>query len=115
MNRIETARGNLRIGDLEKSTGLGARQLERKFSRNLGVSPKVFARIVRFKSLAAAAAGPHAPEWVTLAGDFGFADQPHLAREFKAFSGLTPANYLVETNGLPPDVGFLQDAPTAPG
>jgi AraC-like DNA-binding protein len=50
---------------------------------------------------------------VTLAGDFGFADQPHLVREFKAFSGLTPADYLKATNGPPRDVGFLQDTPAA--
>jgi AraC-like DNA-binding protein len=48
-----------------------------------------------------AAGNPDPPDWVTLAGDFGFADQPHLAREFKAFSGLTPTDYLDATNNSP--------------
>ena len=113
--RIEAAHGELRIGDLEKSTGLSARQLERKFARHLGISPKTFARVVRFKGVAAAAANPDPPDWVTLAGDFGFADQSHLVREFKAFSGLTPAAYR-DANGKPcQDVGFLQDARSALG
>jgi AraC-like DNA-binding protein len=96
VTRIEAARGGLRIRDLERSTGLSARQLERKFARHLGISPKSFARVVRFKAVAgaAAAANPDPPDWVRLAGDFGFADQPHLVREFKAFSGLTPVDYL---------------------
>jgi AraC-like DNA-binding protein len=91
--RIEAARGSLRIGDLERSTGLSARQLERKFTRHLGISPKTFARVVRFKSVVAAAGRPDPPDWVRLAGDFGYADQPHLVREFKIFSGLTPVDY----------------------
>jgi len=97
VTRIEAARGDLRISNLEKSTGLSARQLERKFARHLGISPKTFARVVRFKSVMAAAAHPDPPDWVTLAGDSGFADQPHLVREFKAFSGLTPADYFGAT------------------
>jgi AraC-like DNA-binding protein len=110
--RIEAARGGLRIGDLERRTGLSGRQLERKFARYLGVSPKIFARVVRFKGVVAAAARPGQPDWARLAGDFGFADQPHLVREFKAFSGLTPEAYVKLINDLPRDVGFLQDAPT---
>jgi hypothetical protein len=64
---------------------------------------------------AAAAANPGPADWVRLAGDFGFADQPHLVREFKAFSGLTPVNYLNALNDPSQDVGFLQDAVDASG
>ena len=101
VTRIESVRGGFRIGDLEKSTGLSTRQIERKFARDLGISPKIFARVIRFRRVVAAVANRASPHWATLAVDFGFADQPHLAREFKAFSGLTPADYLDTTNGLP--------------
>ena len=113
VTRIEAARGGLRMGDLERSTGLSARQLERKFARNLGISPKTFARVVRFKSVVAAADRPDPPDWVRLAGDCGYADQPHLVREFKAFSGLTPTDYREAASTPPHDVGFLQDTRTA--
>jgi AraC-like DNA-binding protein len=98
VTRIEEARGSARIDDLENSTGLSGRQLERKFARALGVSPKTFARIVRFKAVAAAVASSDPPTWVQLANDFEFADQPHLAREFKAFSGLRPTDYARAAN-----------------
>ena len=107
--RIEEARGSLRIGELEKSTGLSARQLERKFAAQLGISPKAFARVVRFKGVAAAAAKTNAPDWATLAYDFGFADQAHLAREFKAYSGQTPTDFWGSIGDRAGDVGFLQD------
>jgi AraC-like DNA-binding protein len=95
VGKLEAARGGLRIDDLQKSTGLSTRQLERKFRRHVGISPKAFARVVRFKGAAAAAlANPETPDWVALAGEFGFADQAHLVREFKTFSDLTPTFYM---------------------
>lgn len=100
VTRIEAVRGGLRIGDLEKSTGLSTRQLERRFARHLGIFPKTISRVIRFRGVAAAA-HPDPPDWVTLAGDFGFADQPHLVREFKTFSGLTPTDYLSGINPPP--------------
>lgn len=106
--RIEAARGELRIGELQKSTGLSSRQLERKFASHVGISPKMFARVARFKAAAAAATKSKRMDWATLACDFGFADQPHLAREFKALSGLTPWEYL-EESPFRRNVGNLQD------
>jgi AraC-like DNA-binding protein len=93
--RIEASRGALRIAELERSTGVSGRHIERKFARHLGISPKTFARVVRFKNVAALAANPVPLDWVGVAGDLGFADQPHLVREIKAFSGLTPTEFMV--------------------
>ena len=93
MARIEAAGGALGLRELEASTGLSARQVERKFARHLGVGPKAFARIIRFKAVERAAAGPGRQDWARLAADLGFADQSHLVREFRAFSGLTPTEY----------------------
>lgn len=109
--RMEASRGALRIAALESSTGLSARQLERKFARHLGVSLKAFARIVRFKGVVAAAeAGRGPPDWARLAQDFGFADQSHLVREFKALSGLSPTRFMENPEEPAAHVGFLQDA-----
>jgi AraC-like DNA-binding protein len=94
VTRIETSRGNLRIGALETSTGLSTRQLERKFARCVGISPKTFARVVRFKAVLEAATSTDQPDWVRLAVDFGFSDQPHLVREIKALAGVTTASFV---------------------
>jgi len=108
VKRIETANGALRIADLERSSGLTSRQIERKFARCLGISPKMFSRIIRFKRVAAAA-GPRARDWAGLAAAFGFADQPHLVREFKAFSGSTPVEHFAEAHETARHVEFIQD------
>lgn len=93
VTRIERAAGTLRIASLTADTGVGARQLERKFARFVGVAPKTFARITRFKSVIAAGAAGGADDWAQRAAACGFADQAHLVREFKSLSGLTPGNY----------------------
>lgn len=115
VERIQATRGELRLTEIERSTGLTLRQIERKFSRQLGISPKLFARVVRFGAVMDAAEGSPAPDWGRIAAEFGFADQPHLVREFKAFAGLTPTSYHAETQVARADVGFLQDAAFATG
>lgn len=113
VERMEKEGGELRINNLERSTGLGGRQIERKFARLVGISPKTFARVVRFKRVISAMTDATSPRLAALAADLGFADQPHLSREFKTFSGLTPANYLASSRQPRTNVGNLQD-PMAP-
>ncbi|WP_250003962.1 helix-turn-helix domain-containing protein [Actinoplanes sp. M2I2] len=68
--------------------GVTRRRLERGFRRHLGMSPATVARIARFQRvvgrLGAGAALSDA------AADSGYADHPHLARETRAMTGLTP-------------------------
>lgn len=93
VSRLEASSGLLRIGELERSTGLSARQLERKFAAHVGVGPKVFARIVRLKQVLARVDGRPRSDWATVAQETGHADQAHLIREFKALMGCTPTEY----------------------
>jgi AraC-like DNA-binding protein len=109
--RLEAARGALPIARLDASTGLSGRQIERKFARHVGLTPKTFARVVRFRSLLSAAWTAGARDWAGLAADAGYADQPHLVREFRSFAGLSPTAYFGERDE---DVGFVQDGPPAP-
>ncbi|HEX4737253.1 MAG TPA: helix-turn-helix domain-containing protein [Allosphingosinicella sp.] len=106
--RLEATRGALPIARLEASTGLSGRQIERKFARHVGLSPKTFARVIRFRSLLSAAWAPGPRDWAGLAVDAGYADQPHLVREFRSLAGLSPTAYFAARED---DVGFVQDGP----
>lgn len=100
VERIEASGGRLRMAVLERATATNARQIERRFVAHVGLSAKRFSRVVRFKRAMSALRRGRA-DWAGLAVDCGYADQPHLVREFKEFSGLTP-------DAL---VGNLQDGP----
>ncbi len=107
--RIEGTEGRLRIGELQASTGFSSRQLERKFAQQVGVPPKALARIARFKAALSALERPARPGWADVAAAAGFADQAHLAREFRTLSGVTPTAYAAELAAGSGDVGFVQD------
>jgi AraC-like DNA-binding protein len=84
-------RGDLRIADLSLEVDLGRRQLERAFQDLVGVTPKAFARIVRFRAVVSELRRiGRAPRWADLAATFGYFDQAHLDREFQSLAGLTP-------------------------
>ena len=68
------------------------RRLERAFNEQIGLSPKLFARIIRFQSLLASADKDNS---VLLDHVFaaGYYDQSHMIRDFRTFAGVTPMEY----------------------
>ena len=95
-----TAREAMRVDSLVDLTGLGARQLERRFRETVGFGPKTLCRLVRFQRIVrAVGAGPDA-HWARLAAGSGYADQSHMAREFREFAGTTLSNYVQELHPL---------------
>jgi AraC-like DNA-binding protein len=86
---------NASLRHLTHRVGLSERQLRRRFRAHIGMGIKQYARIVRFGHFLDAARDHKRRMGVTLDGvdmalDHGFADQAHLIREVRAFSGLTP-------------------------
>lgn len=76
--------------------GMSERHLRRVFHETIGVNPKVYAQLVRFRrALAAARAAKH-PNWASIACSAGYYDQAHLIAEFRAISGVTPRALLDE-------------------
>lgn len=72
---------------------LGYKQFQRIFSEYVGTNPKDFGRVVRFqRALDVKHRRPGTP-LAQLAAEAGYYDQSHLIREFRAFSGYTPAHY----------------------
>jgi AraC-like DNA-binding protein len=107
------ARGGIGVRDAAAALGVGERRLQRAFDRSVGLSPKVLARVLRFRHavrrLDQAATGP--VSWAGLAALAGYADQAHFIRDFRALAGLTPAAYLRERRA----VGFFQYGETGAG
>ena len=103
---IRARRGQVTVQWLARQVNLSISQLERSFTRHVGVGPKLLARQARVCALAAEAARPANPGWALLAADYGYADQAHLAREFRELTGLTPST-LARVGS---DADILQDA-----
>jgi AraC-like DNA-binding protein len=93
VRRIVAAGGSLGITRLAPALGVTRQHLARRFADLVGVSPKIFARVVRVRRVIAAAratAAGEAPNWSALALDAGYYDQAHLVDEFRELTGLAP-------------------------
>jgi AraC-like DNA-binding protein len=103
VRRITAAGGSLGITRLAPALGVTRQHLARRFADLVGVSPKVFARIVRMRRLIEAArATPDGddPNWAALAVAGGYYDQAHLVDEFRVLTGLTPTAWWRTRAGL---------------
>jgi AraC-like DNA-binding protein len=74
--------------------GLSQRRFTQLFCDQVGLTPKVFCRVRRFQRVLNSIQGLREAEWVQVALDGGYYDQPHFNHDFRAFSGLTPEQYL---------------------
>ncbi|WP_209332064.1 helix-turn-helix domain-containing protein [Lunatimonas salinarum] len=88
-----------RKGDLAlDAKGCGVRVSKRTFQihfkQQVGISPKLFCRIVRFNALIDAMHAAEKFDLLELVVAHGYTDGSHLHKDFKDFSGLTPRQYL---------------------
>jgi AraC-like DNA-binding protein len=83
-----------RIGDACRELGMSPRRFGTLFREHVGMSPKRYARLQRFRAVVDSAQIGRSIEWSRVAADCGFYDQPHLVREFRDFSGMTPSAYV---------------------
>lgn len=88
---IVRSRGEMTVADLAAGVRLSERQLERRFGKAVGLTPKRFARIRRMRSALAHLLAPASRSWSAVAAELGYADQAHLARDAMNLSGLTPS------------------------
>lgn len=82
--------GRITVVDLAWHVNVCVRELERSFVRELGVTPKRFARVARFQSALDARVRCPERSWLEIAVNAGYHDQMHLVHEFATFCGLPP-------------------------
>ena len=108
---LAVLRQGARVDEAVRASGLSHRHLVAKFREATGLAPKQHARILRLQAALARLGTPGAPA-AELALDTGYADQAHFSRDFRAFAGMTPTDWLRAAPAQPNHVRvrFLQDA-----
>lgn len=101
-HHIFQVKGILRIDQLATQAGLSPRQFERRFVDEIGVPPKLFARITRFQRALDAKRSSPDRSWLNLAHEFGYFDQMHMIRDFRILGGATPGEVFREGGDLQP-------------
>ncbi len=90
LGRIEASGGTVDVGSLARELGHSRKHVIALFRDQVGVPPKLFARLVRFGRIMDRARRAGSEDWAELAAAHGYYDQAHLARDVRRFSGLTP-------------------------
>ncbi|MPY78620.1 MAG: helix-turn-helix domain-containing protein [Actinophytocola sp.] len=99
--------GTMRVGAVATHVGWGRRHLSERFRAATGLTPKQAARIARFESVRALLTGPRWSSLADVAVRCGYADQAHLAREWRALAGCSIGTWLRE------ELPFVQDGDLA--
>jgi AraC-like DNA-binding protein len=86
----------LSIAAIAKTCGVSGRRLHELFLREVGLSPKRLARILRFRRALQMLAGAAHGDLRDVALSCGYYDQPHLYRDFRALAHLTPIEYMAK-------------------
>ena len=80
--------GRSTIGEIAREVGWSHKHLITKFKQQIGVAPRLAARLLRLSRV-----WRHITDgqgWARIAAESGYADQSHLVREFRQFTGTTP-------------------------
>lgn len=107
---IMQSEGEYTVAELVKLIGFSERQLERKFKKQVGLSPKILSRIARFQKILRMAQDSKSMTLVDAAVSCGYYDQSHFIRDFTKFSGDSPLKYL--TSEHPMSDHFTAAVPT---
>ena len=91
--QIQDRQGAVSISRLRDRTGLTRTRLAAGFRDQIGVTPKLYARILRFRrTLGLINQGEEPLAEIALAA--GYYDQPHMNAELRELSGLAPGEFL---------------------
>jgi AraC-like DNA-binding protein len=79
---------------LAADAGLGIRQFERLFLSEIGISPKLYARVARFQNALDMKIAAPGRTWLEIAHRLSYHDQMHMIRDFQLLGGGTPGKIL---------------------
>lgn len=95
LSEINDSQGNVRIHELAESLHYSERHVSRIFLDSMGITPKTFARIVRFQNVVDSILHHPMQSLCDYMSELGYSDQAHFQREFKQYTGITPKRFLI--------------------
>ncbi len=94
LNLIISTKGTTTIREIHDQLFITERTFERRFSKEVGVTPKQFSSIIQFSSSLNMLTEDDFCKLTDIGLDSGYADQSHFIRTFKKYAGKTPSTFL---------------------
>lgn len=98
---IDESKGAISVQQVVKKLNITTRYLQKLFNTQLGISPKDYCKIVRFGGyLDYILMHEVKVDWMDLVVAFNYHDQPHLIREVKSITKLSPEEIIKHRDSL---------------
>ncbi|MEM6700236.1 MAG: helix-turn-helix domain-containing protein [Bacteroidota bacterium] len=94
IQQIQNCKGLMSVKQLANILNTNYKSLDRWFNKKVGVSPKRFIQLTRFKHILDDIEQLKETDWMQIVVNYNFHDQAHFTREFKQFAGVTPSQFL---------------------
>ena len=91
---IAALRAGVPMSRIVSRLGFLPRTFTRRFSAQVGITPKRFARVQRLQRVLRAIRLSSSPDWCALAAEHGYTDQAHLIHDFRDLADITPSGYV---------------------
>jgi AraC-like DNA-binding protein len=101
LHALDGSGGTLRVEELATQLRVSRQHLAAQFRDHVGLSPKLYARICRFRQATAAIRNAASPDWAQLALACGYFDQSHLIHDFQELAGSTPERFHFSNHAAP--------------
>ena len=101
INKSVSVNGGMTVEALASDACLSLRQFERKCKERIGISPKLYLRLVRFSTAYRMHERHPDHSWTSIAYASGYYDQAHFIRDFKEFAGVIPSFIDIELARTP--------------
>lgn len=116
ISEIARNHGAISVRELSESIGISHKHLIAQFKRMVGAAPKQLARIYRFQHVLHTIDPAQPVNWTQIAHQSGYYDQSHFNKDFEAFTGNSPTEYLCLRRQVysdnPEHAQFLRHLPT---
>jgi AraC-like DNA-binding protein len=112
ISRLDDSGGTAPIRALRAHLGVSKTRLAGLFREQVGLTPKLYARVVRFHQTLGMLQAGGAGRLTDVALDARYYDQPHMNAEFRALGGLTPSEFLAARHPVG-DGSTANDGPPA--
>jgi AraC-like DNA-binding protein len=89
-----STKGSTPINAILKEDPSKRRQLERKFIRQIGISPKQLGKVVRLQTALKLLLNKRDESLTHIAYESKYYDQAHFIKDFKEFTGINPKEFL---------------------
>lgn len=97
-----------RVQPAQRESGCSPAQFIRRFEQAVGLTPKRYARVLRFGLLLPSLARCGPRDWAQIAAGAGYFDQSHLIREFRQIAGMAPGAYALVQADQPTHVALAR-------